>query len=94
MSASVPSWYGYKSRKRKAADQRSLPAEERGRALERVLRNHLPRPCLALFDSKARSLPFLDARLFVSSVMATPRLRHRPQTEDEDAAALKLGAGQ
>ncbi|KAI0684287.1 HRDC-like protein [Cytidiella melzeri] len=24
--------------------------------------------------------------------MATPRLRHRPQTEDEDAAALKLGA--
>ena len=25
--------------------------------------------------------------------MATPRLRHRPQTEDEDAAALKLGAG-
>lgn len=26
--------------------------------------------------------------------MATPRLRHRPQTEDEDAAALKLGAGE
>lgn len=25
--------------------------------------------------------------------MATPRLRHRPQTEDEDAAALKLGPG-
>lgn len=25
--------------------------------------------------------------------MATPRLRHRPQTEEEDAAALKLGPG-
>ena len=25
--------------------------------------------------------------------MSTPRLRHRPQVEDEDAAALKLGSG-
>ena len=26
--------------------------------------------------------------------MSTPRLRHRPQVEDEDAAALKLGSGE
>lgn len=32
--------------------------------------------------------------LFAATAMATPRLRHRPQTEDEDAAALKLGAGE
>jgi hypothetical protein len=27
------------------------------------------------------------------ATMSTVRLRHKPQTEDEDAAALKLGPG-
>ena len=38
-------------------------------------------------------MPFWDAPSFPGLVMSTPRLRHRPQVEDEDAAALKLGSG-
>lgn len=49
--------------------------------------------CLVLLGSKGHGCLSGTELSFFGFVMSTPRLRHRPQVEDEDAAALKLGSG-
>ena len=49
--------------------------------------------CLALLGSKGYCCLSGAVPSFSGLVMSTPRLRHRPQVEDEDDAALKLGSG-